>query len=272
VNNLATRTITGLGFIIVIIGSALLGQFVFSFLFLIVTLLGMWEFYGLIGKGGGHSNKILSIVSGILMYITLAVNAAGYVDGRILLLNIPMIFILVISELWRNLEKPFENIAYSIFGVLYIALPFGLILFFFNPLVLSGPLHYGTLLGYLFILWSSDTGAYLVGSSIGKHRLFERISPRKSWEGSIGGAIFALLVAYGISFIFTGHSLAEWLIIAFLIIFFGTLGDLVESLLKRSLDIKDSGTILPGHGGILDRFDAVLISVPFVFVFLTLFC
>jgi phosphatidate cytidylyltransferase len=272
VNNLATRTLTGIGFIVVIIGSALLGQLVFSFLFLIVTFLGMWEFYGLIENGGSNPNKMLSIVSGMVMFLTLGLNAAGYVDGRIILLDIPMLFIIVIAELWRRSEKPFENIAYSILGVFYIALPFGLMTFFFNPIVPSGPLHYGSLLGYLFILWSSDTGAYLVGSSIGKHRLFERISPKKSWEGSVGGALLALLVAYGISFIFTGLSLYQWLAIALITIVFGTLGDLTESQLKRSLNIKDSGTLLPGHGGILDRFDAVLISVPFVFVFLTLFC
>jgi phosphatidate cytidylyltransferase len=272
VNNLATRTITGLGFIIVIIGSALLGQNVFSFLFLFITILGLWEFYGLIEKGGAHPNKIISILGGVLLFVTLAINASGYFDGRILLLNIPMLFVLVIAELWRLGEKPFENIAYSILGIVYIALPFGLMTFFFNPVVLSGPLHYGIVLGYLIILWSSDTGAYVIGSLLGKHRLFERISPKKSWEGSIGGALFALLVTYGISFLFTGLSLEKWFVIASLVIVFGTLGDLSESLLKRSLDIKDSGNILPGHGGILDRFDAVLISVPFVFVFLTLFC
>ena len=232
----------------------------------------MWEFYGLIEKAGAHPNKPLSLIAGILLFLTLSLRGSGYYDEKVLLLNIPMLFILIIAELWRIREKPFENIAYSVLGVLYISLPLGLMTFFFNPAVPSGPLHYGTALGYLFILWTSDTAAYLVGSLLGKHHLFERISPKKSWEGSIGGALFALLISYGISFIFTGHSAKEWLLIALLIIIFGTLGDLSESLLKRSLNIKDSGNILPGHGGILDRFDAVLVSVPFVFVFLTLFC
>jgi phosphatidate cytidylyltransferase len=272
VNNLTTRTITGLGFIIVIIGSILLGQIIFSSLFLAIAFLGMWEFYGLIEKAGAQPNKPISLIAGILLFVTLAINAGGYTDGRVILLNIPMLFILIIGELWRNREKPFENIAYSMLGYFYIAMPLGLMTYFFNPVVTSGPLHYGTALGFLLILWTSDTGAYVTGSLLGRHRLFERISPKKSWEGSIGGAMFALLVAYGISFVFTGLSITEWFVIALLIIVFGTLGDLSESLLKRSLDIKDSGNILPGHGGILDRFDAVLVSVPFVFVFLTLFC
>lgn len=271
-NNLATRTITGTGFVIVIVGSVLLGQVVFSSLFLMISILGMWEFYGLIEAGGGHPNKPVAVLSGVILYVSFAINSCGYFDGRVLLLNIPMLFILFIAELWRKQENPFANIAFSLLGVLYIALPFGLMTFFFSPVVPSGPLHYGTALGFLIILWSSDTGAYLVGSLLGKHRLFERISPKKSWEGSIGGALLAFAVAYGISFIYAGLSPFEWLVMAALIVIFGTWGDLVESLLKRSLNIKDSGNILPGHGGILDRFDAVLMAVPFVFVFLTLFC
>jgi phosphatidate cytidylyltransferase len=127
------------------------------------------------------------------------------------------------------------------------------------------------MIGYLGILWLNDTGAYFTGSLIGKHKLFERISPKKTWEGSIGGAVLAIATAYLASILFPQFSAWKWIGIGILTVIFGTLGDLVESALKRSLNIKDSGTILPGHGGILDRFDAVLVSVPFVFVFLSLF-
>lgn len=252
------------------IGSALLGQLVFAFLFLAVTILGMWEFYGLSRKAGVDPPKYLSILAGTILFMTLAFMASGLAGHRLLLVNVPLIFSIFIGELWRNHEKPFENIAWSLAGILYIALPLGLTIYLFNPVFPSGPSHYGTLAGFLAILWLNDTGAYFVGSLIGKHRLFERISPKKSWEGSIGGAFFALLTAWAASAVFTQHSLWQWLILALIIIVFGTLGDLVESMLKRSLGIKDSGTILPGHGGILDRFDAVLLSVPFVFVFLML--
>ena len=145
-------------------------------------------------------------------------------------------------------------------------------MYFFDPLTLAGPVHYGIVLGFLLILWFNDTGAYFVGSLMGKHKLFERISPGKTWEGSAGGALFALLTAWGLSFVFHRLDVVQWLILALITIIAGTLGDLVESMLKRSLGIKDSGNILPGHGGMLDRFDAVLLSAPFVFVYLALFC
>ena len=131
---------------------------------------------------------------------------------------------------------------------------------------------YGVLFGYFGILWISDTGAYLVGSAIGKHRLFERISPKKSWEGSIGGAIFALGGAALCWYLFGDILLWQWFVLGLIIVIIGTLGDLVESLFKRSLGVKDSGSILPGHGGMLDRFDAVFISAPFVFAYLMIIC
>ena len=133
-------------------------------------------------------------------------------------------------------------------------------------------MHYGIALGYLLLLWLNDTGAYFVGSLVGKHKLFERISPGKTWEGSAGGALFALATAWGLSMLFIQLTTMHWLILAIIVVISGTIGDLVESMLKRSLGIKDSGNILPGHGGMLDRFDAVLISAPFVFVYLALFC
>lgn len=270
-NNLATRSLTGAVFVIIMIGSAILGQFVFSTLFLIVTITGLWEFYGLVGQRVARLPKYLATATGAILYITLALNAAGFPDQRILLLNIPLLFVLFIAELWRKDQEPFRNIAWSLAGIIYIALPLGLSLFLFDPLVKSGPFHYGGMIGYLGILWLNDTGAYFTGSLIGKHKLFERISPKKTWEGSIGGAVLAIGTAYLASILFPQFPAWKWIGIGILTVIFGTLGDLVESALKRSLNIKDSGTILPGHGGILDRFDAVLVSVPFVFVFLSLF-
>jgi phosphatidate cytidylyltransferase len=272
VNNLATRSITGAGFVVVMLGSALLGQMVFSFLFLLVTAFGLWEFYGLVAKANGNINRFLAVILGLVLYITLALNASGYIELKMLLINIPLLFLLFITELWRKDARPFLNIALELTGIIYIALPLGLSIYFFDPAVHSGTGPYELMVGYLIILWLNDTGAYFIGSLLGKHRLFERISPKKSWEGAAGGALFGLLTAYAASQFFTGYMLWQWIVIGLLTIIFGTLGDLVESLLKRSLNIKDSGTILPGHGGILDRFDAVFVSVPFVFVFLTLFC
>lgn len=271
-NNFFTRTLTALFFVIAMVGSALLGQTVFSGLLLIIVIFGIHEFISLVSDENTQPALWPTLVSGGIIYGTFAAHAMGLVASTSLFIIFPAVFILFIIELWRNKANPFTNIALSLTAVIYIALPFGLMMYFFDPLVISGPYHYGVVLGFLVILWLNDTGAYLVGSVVGKHKLFERISPGKTWEGSVGGAASALLTAWGLSFIFRQLDVRQWLILAVIIVITGTLGDLVESLFKRSLGIKDSGNILPGHGGILDRFDAVLLSVPFVFVYLALFC
>ena len=254
------------------VGSALLGQNVFSVLLLIITILSLNEFIPLVSDDKVQPALWPTIVVGGITYSTFAANAMGILPAEGLFAIIPFVFILFIIELWRNKKSPFSNIAMSLLGIIYIAMPFGLMMYFFDPFVLKGPFHYGIVLGFLVILWLNDTGAYFVGSVIGKHKLFERISPGKTWEGSAGGLVFALLTAWGLSFIFKQLDIQHWLILAIIIVVFGSLGDLVESMLKRSLGIKDSGTIMPGHGGMLDRFDAVLLSAPFVFVYLALFC
>jgi phosphatidate cytidylyltransferase len=151
--------------------------------------------------------------------------------------------------------------------VIYVVVPFSLLVI--TGFTQSGLSNYNPtiILGFFFLLWTSDTGAYLVGISLGKHRLFPRISPKKSWEGFFGGLVFTLIVSWVISKYFTVISLTDWVIIALIIGIFGVLGDLIESLLKRSFDTKDSGNILPGHGGILDRFDSVIFSAPLVFLY-----
>jgi len=272
VNNLATRSLTAVFFVIAMVGSALLGQTVFSVLLLIIAILSLNEFVSIISNDKVQPSLWPVLVVGGLTYGIFAAHAMGLIEAKGLLFVIPFIFILFIIELWRNKTNPFANIAISLAGITYISLPLGLLMYFFDPLVLSGPYHYGIVLGYLLILWLNDTGAYFVGSLIGRHKLFERISPGKTWEGSAGGALFALLTAWGLSFVYHQLGMMQWLILSVIIVITGTLGDLVESMLKRSLGIKDSGNILPGHGGMLDRFDAVLLSAPFVFVYLALFC
>ena len=271
-NNLATRSLTAVFFVIAMVGSALLGQNVFSGLLLIVTLYSLYEFITLVENEQNQPSRWATLLVGGITYIALAAHAMGLIAATGIIVIIPFIFLIFLLELWRNKVKPFINIALSITAVVYIAIPFGLMMYFFDPVVLSGPLHYGVVLGFLFILWLNDTGAYFVGSLIGKHKLFERISPGKTWEGSAGGALFALLTAWGLSFIFKQLDVLQWMVLAIVTVITGTLGDLVESMLKRSLGIKDSGNILPGHGGLLDRFDAVLLSAPFVFVYLAFFC
>ena len=271
-NNFTTRTFTAVIFVVVMLGSVLLGQNVFSVLLLIITLLSLNEFITIVSGEKIQPALWPTLFAGGITYSILAANAMGFLPTDRTLVIIPLIFLLFIVELWRNKPNPFTNISMSVLGIIYIALPFGLMMYFFDPVVLSGPYHYGIVLGFLVILWLNDTGAYFVGSLIGKHKLFERISPGKTWEGSAGGAVFAILTAWGLSFLFTQLDVVHWIFLSLIIVITGTLGDLVESMLKRSLGIKDSGNILPGHGGMLDRFDAVLLSAPFVFVYLALFC
>ena len=271
VNNLATRSLTAVFFVVLMVGSALLGQTVFSVLLLIITVLGLNEFVTIVSDDNVQPFLWPTVVIGGITYAAFAANAMGLISADKLFIIIPLVSILFIIELWREKKSPFTNIAMSLLGIIYIAFPFGLMMYFFNPVVISGPFHYGIVLGFLVILWLNDTGAYFIGSLIGKHKLFERISPGKTWEGSAGGTVFAMLTAWGLSFVFIQLDALHWIILSLIIVIFGTLGDLVESMLKRSLGLKDSGNILPGHGGILDRFDAVLLSAPFVFVYLAFF-
>jgi phosphatidate cytidylyltransferase len=177
---------------------------------------------------------------------------------------------------------PFNNIALTLTGIFYVGVPFAMLNGIAYPGIKAGTGEWtGTiiptsdynphiLLGMIFMIWANDTGAYLIGSKFGKHKLFERISPGKTWEGSFGGAFFAVLIAFIISIYFKDIELMDWMIISSIVIVFGTLGDLVKSLLKRSIGVKDSGTILPGHGGILDRFDSIIMASPFVLLYIVL--
>ncbi|MCB0400579.1 MAG: phosphatidate cytidylyltransferase [Flavobacteriales bacterium] len=263
-----TRAITGSLFVIAIIAGVYFNETVAFGLFALITLLGVDEFYGLVKKSkeikpirvwGTFSALTLLIVLGLIPHSSMA--------PKWVLLPACMLFFTFFIELFRKKEFPFVNIAYTLLGVFYVVLPFAML---FHLGYYKGSYNYQLILGFFFLLWTSDTGAYLSGKFLGKHKLFERISPKKTWEGSIGGLILSLVVAYVLSIYFTDLKLANWLIIAGLVVIFGGMGDLVESMLKRSLHIKDSGNILPGHGGILDRFDGLLLSVPFVYAYLWL--
>jgi phosphatidate cytidylyltransferase len=188
---------------------------------------------------------------------------------RYYILIFPLLSCVYLIKLYKKFErKPFTNIAFTFLGIFYVAVPFALL----NVAAFeNGSYNFEIIFGCLFILWASDTGAYFAGTYFGKRKLFERISPKKSWEGAIGGALLATAFAFGIAYYF--HTLAfwQWMVIDLIIIIGGIYGDLVESLLKRSIEIKDSGDSLPGHGGFLDRFDGLLISAPFIVAFLEIF-
>jgi phosphatidate cytidylyltransferase len=265
VNNFFKRTLTAGAFVAVLLCATWYSHLSFSLLFLLVTVLGLWEFYTLSEKAGNKPQKIAGTLAGAFLFVTNACVVAGAHDLRLLAISIPVLFLLFITELFRKKENPFGNIAYTFLGIFYVAVPFSLLHYI---LTISGTYSYGILFGCWFILWSNDSGAYLAGSAFGKNKLFPRISPGKSWEGSIGGAIIAYVITWIISGWYREISRADWFVIATILIVIGTLGDLVESLYKRSLGVKDSGTLLPGHGGILDRFDSLLMAIPFVFTYL----
>lgn len=268
--DIVTRTITGILFVAILIAGILLGPWWFGGLFLLISVAAVWEFYLLIEKGIVKPQKILGCLLGFFLFSGFFLSSAGLISADYLILLFPFSILIFIVELYRKKEHPFTNIAVTLFGVAYIVLPFSL----FSGFVFStsGTTEYYPyiLLGYFILIWLYDSGAYVFGVSFGKHRLFERISPKKSWEGLIGGALVAFLAAWLLSRYFTGIDLFDWVVIAVIVVVAGTYGDLAESMLKRHLGVKDSGNILPGHGGFLDRFDAVFLSSPLVYVYLQL--
>jgi len=265
VNNFFKRTLTAGAFVAVLLSATWYGRISFSVLFFIITFLGLWEFYTMGEKTGNKPLKIIGTFSGAMLFLSNAVAVSGDHDLRLLLINIPVLFSIFIFELFSKRENPFGNIAFTLLGVFYVALPFSLLN---HILTLSGVYNFEILFGCWFIIWSNDTGAYLTGSAFGKNKIMPSVSPGKSWEGSVGGAIIAYIITYIISGWYTSISRTDWYIIASILIVMGTLGDFVESLYKRSINVKDSGTLLPGHGGILDRFDSLILSIPFVFFYL----
>lgn len=229
----------------------------------------MWEFYRLVRLQSYVPIRTLGVGIGALLFAFTFLIEYGVLPSNYYMLLFPLAsFVFLIKLYKKNDVHPFINIALFYLGILYVAVPFALI----NILVFyEGYYSYQILLGLLFLTWANDVGAYFTGIAFGKTKLFERISPKKSWEGSIGGAVFAITTGVVISNYFHGLLLYEWVIIAVIVVIAGTYGDLVESHFKRSMQIKDSGSAIPGHGGFLDRFDSLLLAVPFVVVFLKLF-
>lgn len=266
--NLWQRLITGFFFIAAIISSIWWGPLPFQWLFFVAAIGSLHEFYVLVQNDHNRPNRTLGLLLGAATYLLITGYAFEMVPPHFLILLAPFCALVFIAELYRNQASPFGNIGYTLLGIVYVMVPFALLSILS---VHQGTYDRGLLLGYFFLVWSSDSFAYVFGNLFGKHRLFERISPKKSWEGVIGGGVSTLGIAYLLSQYQTQLSTIHWLMIAFIIVVTGILGDLVESLLKRSLGVKDSGNILPGHGGLLDRFDALFLSIPFIWAYLACF-
>jgi phosphatidate cytidylyltransferase len=266
------RTATGVLFVIILVGCILYGPLSFSVLFTIITALNVYEFAHIVNKKGDvEINKTITTVGGIYLYLAFMAFCQLNMDARVFLPYPALLLYLMISELYLRKKNPIGNWAYSMLSQLYIALPFALLnILAFQRDIPESDINYNPILplSIFIFIWLNDTGAYCIGSLFGKHRLFERISPKKSWEGSIGGGILAIASSFIFSSYFHFLSIGQWMGLALIVVVFGTWGDLIESLMKRQLGIKDSGNILPGHGGMLDRFDSAMGAIPAAVVYL----
>jgi phosphatidate cytidylyltransferase len=267
--NFLTRTFFGLIFAVIMIGSILYSPLLFAFVMLIVSIIGTSEVVQLHKKLKFKViDKFLFRISAIFSYLILASVALNYSEPKLLVVLLAAFLLPFLHGLFSKRHSLSQLALIHFKALLFVIIPSGLMLFFFNEEIVGPMAGSYLLLLVIILIWINDTFAYLVGIKFGKHRLFERISPKKSWEGSIGGLVFSLLSAYILSIYADWMSTTDALSIAFIVVLFGGLGDLVESMFKREANIKDSGKILPGHGGILDRFDATFFAVPFVFIYL----
>lgn len=271
-NNFIQRTITGIIFVAVLVGGILGGPVSFSILFALITALTIREFGTIVSKQDGvQINKSICMLAGVFLFFGFAYIGIAPGQNEILIPYLFLIIYLMIAELYLKRKNPLHNIAYTMMSQMYIALPFAAlnILAFHTSLTGSASEYNPILPLSIFVFtWTNDTGAYCTGVLFGKHRLFERISPKKSWEGSIGGGVFSTIAAVIMAHFFPFMPLGVWIGLGLTVVVFGTWGDLTESLLKRTLGIKDSGNILPGHGGMLDRFDSTLMAVPASVIYL----
>ena len=271
-----TRAITGFFFILVMLASVLLGQYVYVAFYLILSLFCLYEFYSLVTQNTAKPDIIAGLINGALLFagisllifsenMTLPV-LLGYKAAHSLLMLLPITSAAIfIRQLFKKDGSPFNNIAYTYLGIILVIVPFT---FFHAMAFIRGEYNFHFPLAFLILLWSNDTGAYLVGRQFGKTKLFERHSPKKTWEGLFGGIVISAIAAFIISHYYNDIPWKQWVSVAILISCVGTLGDLVESMFKRSINVKDSGGILPGHGGLLDRFDGLLLAAPIVYVYL----
>lgn len=279
VKNLIIRAITGAVFVAIMVVGISFRPDVMILLFAAITGLTIWEFTGLVNQSENVAvNRFISTAAGIYFFLAVAGYCSGLTPSAAFVPYLLTVVYLLVSELYLKQTNPINNWAYTMLSQMYIALPFSMINVLAFRSTPDGNVTFEWLLPLsLFIfLWTNDTGAYCSGSLLGRHKLFPRISPGKSWEGSIGGAVFVMIAAAIIYFLnvgqtdglVTGMPLWQWLGLGLVVVVFGTWGDLVESLFKRTLGIKDSGNILPGHGGMLDRFDSSLMAIPAAVVYL----
>ena len=272
--NLIIRALTGIIFVVVLVSAICIHPIFFLILFCIITGLTRWEFGGLVKHyENANLQRTVNVLGGVYLFIATFVYANGLTDGKIFLPYLLFIMLTMIAELYYKAPNPINNWAFTLFAQVYCAGSFSILNFIGAEPGTPGVMSYTPLfiMAIFIFVWLDDTGAYLVGSLIGKHKLFERISPKKSWEGFFGGLILSLASSQAFAWFAPEINRMNWLGLAATVVLFGTWGDLIESLLKRTLGVKDSGNVLPGHGGMLDRFDSVMLAVPASYIYIELF-
>ena len=245
----------------------------------ILVIGAIYEYYKLIARTGAQPQKTAGSITALTIYLVSVFVASGLIDSVYYLVVMAELMFIITAELLRKQERPFDALAQTVFGIVFIAVPFSLFPYMtfgfqgLDPILQASTTDFspGLILGIFILSWSFDVAAYLFGTWLGKHKLVERISPEKSWEGFIFGLVITILIAWLISLWIKIPDVISWIIIGIIVAVTGTLGDLAESMLKRSVGAKDSGSMLPGHGGILDRFDSLILSLPFVFLYIVLF-
>lgn len=271
-SNFWIRTASSIAIFVVVVGLIMASPYTMLMLLTLICICSMLEFYKIAKLTGAKPLDVYPAVLGAATVLIAFFVKVKQMPSWIFLILVPLIFILFITELHRKSKTPFANIAWSLLGLVYIAVPLAMLAFIPVQGTTSGYVVYRPLmiLGIFFIVWANDVGAYLFGVTLGRHKLFPRVSPKKSWEGFFGGLLCAVAVGALMSHL-QSAPIYLWAVGGAVISIFGVYGDLVESMFKRSVDIKDSGSIIPGHGGFLDRFDALFLAAPFIFIYFIIF-
>ncbi len=267
--NLLQRTVTGCLYVVLLIAGTAIHPFLFAVVFAVLLFFTQLEFYNLVEKAGNSPRKSVGLTMGLLLFFICFLMVYNILPQNAYLIFLPVLTVLFLIEIFRDNSREVQNSAVTLTGFVYVAVPFSILNFIVFPGYPENTrFHPSILLGVLFVVWIYDSMAYLAGSKFGRHKIHKKISPQKTWEGFIAGSIFALITGVLNAVIFQKPGVVSWLIIAAIVIIFGTLGDLFESRIKRKLNVKDSGSLLPGHGGLLDRLDSLLFVIPVIFVWL----
>ena len=266
-NNFVKRIISGFLFVALLTVCIFVSRWAYFALFIVINIIALLEFAEMVRVLNIKINKPMFLLCGSALFVAgfLALEY-DYTKGYWWFAALTML--LSIWELYRKKQHAFQNLAFAYYGLVYISATF--VMLTYLPFVSTGDWKPGVIFYPFILVWINDTFAYLFGSQFGKHKLFPRISPKKSWEGAIGGGVCTIVAGIFLAYPLTGFDRIEGLILSFIIVVFGIFGDLIESMFKRNIEIKDSGKIIPGHGGLLDRIDSVIFAIPAIFIYMVL--